>query len=83
MTTRPWEVPGFSFQLAPAWPPMFVARLPDMMRESAATAQRSAASTAVRRALLDSEDAEDRRRGMHSLFGMSRAGDERITKERS
>lgn len=75
--------PRTTFQLDPIWPPGFVARLPDMMQQSAEAAQRSAAATTRRRMLLDSEDAEDRRRGERSLFGMSRAGDERISKART
>ncbi len=72
-----------TFQLEPTWPPGFVARLPDMLRQSAEVAAKFAAVSSRRRALLDSADAEDRRRGARSLFGMSRAGDERIVKERT
>ena len=75
--------PRISFQLDPIWPPGFVARLPDMLRQSAEVAARLAAVSTRRRALLDSADAEDRRRGARSMFGMSRAADERITKARS
>jgi hypothetical protein len=71
-----------SFQLAPVWPSGFKAQLPTLLRASAEEAQRSAAAAARRRLLLDSEDEADRRRGARTMFGLSRAGDERIVKER-
>jgi hypothetical protein len=75
--------PITTFQLVPVWPPMFEARLPALLRASTEEANRSAAASARRRILLDSEDEADRRRGARTMFGLSRSGDERITKERS
>lgn len=75
--------PRPTFQLVPVWPPMFEAKLPALMRASAEEARFSAAASARRRMLLDSEDEADRRRGARTMFGLSRSGDERISKERS
>lgn len=75
--------PRTTFQLDPIWPPGFSPQLPGLMRASAAEAANSAAASARRRMLLDSEDEADRRRGARSFLGLSRSGDERITKERS
>ena len=75
--------PRTTFQLDPVWPPGFRPQLPALMRASSEEATRSAAASARRRMLLDSEDEADRRRGARTMFGLSRSGDERITKERS
>lgn len=75
--------PRSTFQLDPVWPPGFVPALPGLLRASAEEARFSAAASARRRILLDSEDEADRRRGARSFLGLSRSGDECITKERS
>lgn len=72
-----------SFQLDPIWPPLFQPQLPGLLHASAEQARQSAAASVRRRMLLDSQDEADRRRGARSFLGLSRSGDERITKERS
>jgi hypothetical protein len=74
--------PRTTFQLVPLWPPMFEARLPALLQATSEEAARSAAASSRRRALLDSEDLADRRRGAGSIFGLSRQADERIHKGR-